>query len=239
MFGSDDKAQAQATMAILQGMDVGIPPMQAIQSIAVINGRCTIWGDLVPALIWSNGHKIKEWMEGEGDTRVAHCLVTRGDNGQEVERTFSVEQAKVAGLWGKAGPWKQYPDRMLQMRARGFAARDGASDVMRGMQVREEIEEERPMRDITPAVQPPTPPAPPVPPTPSAVVSAYPDAFAAAKLLTFLDEELAHAHTFEELHECWLRFETDIEDRLTRNEREVATDTYQKHEARLKARDAA
>ena len=46
-----------------------------------------------------------------------------------------------AGLWGKQGPWKQYPKRMLQMRARGFAIRDAFPDALRGMYMAEEVQD--------------------------------------------------------------------------------------------------
>lgn len=138
----------QVTVAILTGLEIGLPPMFAIQKIAVINGRPSIWGDAVPALLWSRGFKVRERMEGEGDTRTAVCEVVRPD-GEKVERSFTVAMARKAGLWGKAGPWTQHPDRMLQMRARSFACRDGAADALSGLYLREEIDE--PMRDITPA----------------------------------------------------------------------------------------
>ncbi len=148
-------------MAVLQGLELGIPPMQAVQQIAMIGGRCTIWGDLVPALIWRAGHKIREWIEGDGDARVAWCEITRGDNGEIIKRKFSVEDAKRAGLWDTRpklkrkdnsntwreedndSPWYRYEERMLQMRARGFCARDGVPDALHGLYIREEIEEER------------------------------------------------------------------------------------------------
>jgi hypothetical protein len=134
-----DKAE-QVTVAILTGLEIGLPPMFAIQKIAVINGRPSIWGDAVPALLWARGFKIHEHSEGEGDKLVAHCVVTR-PSGDLVARSFSVAQAKKAGLWGKSGPWSQYPDRMLQMRARGLACRDGAPDVLSGLYLAEETQE--------------------------------------------------------------------------------------------------
>jgi hypothetical protein len=134
----------QITVAILTGMEIGLPPMFAIQKIAVVNGRPTIWGDAVPALLWARGFKLREWTEGD----VAHCEVTRPD-GEKIVRSFSDADAKAAGLLGKAGPWTQYRPRMRQMRARGYACRDGAADALSGLYLREEIDE--PMRDITPA----------------------------------------------------------------------------------------
>ncbi|MDO9381868.1 MAG: hypothetical protein Q7T86_03300 [Hyphomicrobiaceae bacterium] len=136
-------------VAIMTGLELGLPPMFAINKIAVINGKPTLWGDAIPALLWSRGFKLKEWGEGEGSGLAAVCSVTRPD-GSTIERRFDVQDAIAAGLWGKAGPWKQYPARMLQMRARGFAARDGAADVLGGLYLREELEDEQ-MKDITPA----------------------------------------------------------------------------------------
>lgn len=62
--------------------------------------------------------------------------------GEKVEttRSFSMGQAKRAGLLGK-GPWRQYTERMLQMRARGFAARDSFPDALSGMVIKEEAED--------------------------------------------------------------------------------------------------
>jgi hypothetical protein len=54
---------------------------------------------------------------------------------------FTVADAKKAGLWGKTGPWTQYPKRMLQMRARGFALRDAFPDVLKGLVTAEEAQD--------------------------------------------------------------------------------------------------
>lgn len=157
----------QITVAIMTGLEIGLPPMFAIQKIAVINGRPAIWGDAVPALLWSNGFKLREWIEGTDNDRVAHCEVTRPD-GTKIERTYSVKQAIKAGLWqvqekvkrkSKDGgyyekdndsPWFRFQERMLPMRARGYASRDGAADALSGLYIAEELQQP-PMRDVTPA----------------------------------------------------------------------------------------
>lgn len=123
------------TVAILTGLEIGLPPMFALSKIAVINGRPALWGDALPALLWARGFKLREWTE---DT-TSHCEVTRPD-GEKIVRSFSDADAKAAGLLGKAGPWTQYKPRMRQMRARGFACRDGAADVLGGLYVAEEID---------------------------------------------------------------------------------------------------
>lgn len=133
----------QVLIAVQRGAEVGLPPMQALDVIAVINGRPTIYGDGLPALVESSGLMADshEWIDGEGDNRTAHCRVLRRGQTTPLVRSFSVADAKRAKLWGKSGPWTQYPDRMLAMRARAFAYRDKFADCLRGLQVREEVED--------------------------------------------------------------------------------------------------
>lgn len=146
MAPRDMATPEKLTVAILHGLEIGIPPMMAINKIAVVNGRPTLWGDAVPALLLSKGFKIREMMYAEGEDRFAQCTVIR-PNGESIVRNFSVRDAMTAGLWGKQGPWKQYPDRMLQMRARGLASRDGAADVLSGIYLTEEMQDVEPQTD--------------------------------------------------------------------------------------------
>lgn len=139
-------------VAIQWGMELGLQPMQAMQNIAVINGRPAIWGDAMLALVRSSPafEYIKESVDGD----VATCTLKRRGE-PEIVRKFSAADAKAAGLLGKAGPWTQYRDRMMQMRARAFALRDGFADVLRGMQIAEEVQDIPAERDITPPRQKP------------------------------------------------------------------------------------
>ena len=137
-------------IAIQMGSEVGLAPMQALQSIAVINGRPSIWGDAGMALVRRSGllESDSDSIEGEGDARVVTVTVRR-KNGPEVVRKFGVKDAKQSGLWGKAGPWSQYPDRMLFNRARAFALRDAFGDVLKGLHVGEESRDLEPI-NVTP-----------------------------------------------------------------------------------------
>lgn len=139
--------------AIVRGMEVGLAPMQALSNIAVINGRPSLWGDALPALVQRAGHHVDVEIEGEGDRAVAVATLTRGDTGKVIVRRFSMADAKRAGLLGKQGPWQQYPTRMLAHRARSWAVRDGAADALMGMHVAEETQDYGPdaARDVTPA----------------------------------------------------------------------------------------
>jgi hypothetical protein len=139
----------QVLIALQMGAEIGLPPMQALKNIAVINGRPTIWGDALLAIAYSKGliDDINETITGDGDQRTATCTIQRRGNTTPTTRTFSVTNAKTAGLWGKSGPWTQYPDRMLQMRARGFALRDAVPDALGGFTLAEEAQD---IIDITP-----------------------------------------------------------------------------------------
>lgn len=138
-YGGDP---SKIMVGIMHGMEVGLTPMAALQSIAVINGMPSIWGDGALAVAMASGLMIdkKEWFEGDGDKMVAHCMVHR--KGREpVVRSFGVEDARSANLLSKEGPWKTYRQRMLQMRARSWALRDEFADVLRGMVIVEEVQD--------------------------------------------------------------------------------------------------
>lgn len=132
-------------VAIQWGMELGLQPMQAMQSIAVINGRPSLWGDAMLALV--KAHPAFEWVKEECDGNVATCTIKRRGE-PEVVQSFSLEEAKRAGLTGKQGPWTQYPKRMLQMRARGFALRDAFPDALRGVVSAEEARDTPAERDM-------------------------------------------------------------------------------------------
>jgi hypothetical protein len=125
-------------VAMQMGAELGLSPMQALQNIAVVNGRPSVWGDAILAICMA--HPAFESIHEEVANGVATCAVVRKGM-PPVVRKFSVDDAKRAGLWGKAGPWTQYPDRMLQMRPRGFACRDAFPDALRGLISREEAED--------------------------------------------------------------------------------------------------
>jgi hypothetical protein len=131
-------------IAIMHGLELGLTPMNALQSIAVINGKPTIYGDGAIGLVRGSG--LLEWIEETEETRpgagvTAVCRVKRKGEPEPIERTFSEVDAKRAGLLGKEGPWRTYPKRMLLMRARAFALRDGFADVLKGVGIKEEVED--------------------------------------------------------------------------------------------------
>lgn len=132
-------------VAMQMGAELGLKPLAALQNIAVVNGRPSLWGDAVLAVC----RRHPEWGgmdESQSDTE-ATCTVMRyertagGVRKATVTRSFSKEDATRAKLWDKEGPWKQYPKRMLQMRARAFALRDAFADALKGIGFAEELQD--------------------------------------------------------------------------------------------------
>lgn len=155
----DDADPQKVLIGILKGMEVGLPPITALSTIAIINKRPTIWGDGAVALVQSRGivDKIEAIYEGGEERSGANeispadypdtfaCVyrIWRRGQANPYEGRFSVKDAKRAHLWNntKREPWMKYPKRMLLARARAFALRDGFSDALAGLSIREEVED--------------------------------------------------------------------------------------------------
>ncbi len=142
-------------VAIQWGYEIGLAPMQALQNIAVINGRPSLWGDSLIAVCkhhpeWRG---IEETYIEEEDKAV--CIVKRNVHGEtEVTKAeFSYKDAQKARLANKPGPWQDYPRRMMQLRARGFALRDAFPDAIKGLITTEEAidypEEKQSPKNVT------------------------------------------------------------------------------------------
>lgn len=130
-------------VAMMWSHSLGIPIVQGLQGIAVINGKPSLYGDALLAVCMGSGQMadIEETVTGNADNLTATCKVTRRGKPTPVVSTFSIADARAAGLLGKPGPWKQYTSRMLKMRARAFALRDAFPDVLSGIASAEEMQD--------------------------------------------------------------------------------------------------
>lgn len=134
-----------ALIRLQAGMELGLSPIWSLSNIMVQGGRPSVFGDALLGIVLAQPtcEDVIEELDGTGDAMVATCTVKRRGRTPTVRR-FSVADAKKAGLWGKTGPWTQYSQRMLAMRARSWACRDAFADALRGLGVVEE------MRDVEP-----------------------------------------------------------------------------------------
>lgn len=163
-----DQTKARIMIGIMKGAEVGLPPITALSTIAIINNRPCIWGDGAVALVQSRGliERYEESFEGEErtsapvkdeygtedyapnlrdfpDNLTAVFRIWRHGHALPYEGRFSVRDAKRAHLWNnpKRRPWIEYPKRMLKMRARTYPLRDGFADCLMGLAIREEVED--------------------------------------------------------------------------------------------------
>lgn len=138
--GSQAQQVANVCVALQYGLELGLSPMQSLQGVAVINGKPTVYGDALLGLCYASGlvEEFEVEVQGTGDARGAVCTVKRQGVENKIVRAFTIGDAKKAKLWGRSGPWTQYPERMLEHRARGFALRDAFADKLRGVITAEE-----------------------------------------------------------------------------------------------------
>jgi hypothetical protein len=132
----------QLVICWARGAELGLRPLQAIDGLTVINNRIGIMGDLALAMVRQTGelaHYEKAW-DGQGEDLT--CTVTVQRKGSEVhDYTFSVREAKQAGIWSRNPVWPQYPKRMTYYRALGFGLRDEFSDILKGLYTSEELQD--------------------------------------------------------------------------------------------------
>jgi len=151
---------ANCLVAIQWGGELGLKTMQAIQNIAVINGRPSLWGDVMLALVRAS--PLCEYVVETVTDQGATCKVKRRGE-PEQSREFTAADATAAGLINKDGPWKQYRKRMLQMRARAWALRDVFTDVLKGLNMAAEAMDMPPEKFMGAADVVGAPPPPPAP----------------------------------------------------------------------------
>jgi hypothetical protein len=127
-----------------KGYQLGISPEQSMDCISVINGKAVMWGDEMLALCMSHPDFMditeEPTLRGDGSVSAYTCTIKRKGRSDTVS-VFSLDMANKAGLIAKGGVWKQYPERMLKLRARGFALRDAFPDALKGIKSREEVED--------------------------------------------------------------------------------------------------
>src|SRR6267154_2284308 len=149
---------SQLVLLSQAGAAVGLTMLQSVQGFMMVNDKPAPYGDTPLSIVRASGvlAYIKEEIVGHGKDMKAVCTVLRKGEKLPIIREFSVDDATIAKLWGKAGPWSQYPKRMLQMRARTFALRDGFSDKLNGISYTAEELQDSVMVDVTPHETAPT-----------------------------------------------------------------------------------
>lgn len=124
-------------VAINMGAELGMEPFQAIQSIAVIDGKPCLYGDGLIGVVRASP-KCKWIQESVSEDGLsATCITQRDGDPEPISATYTMDNAIQAGINNKPN-WKKHPQRMLQMRARAYCLRDAYPDLLKGLGVAEE-----------------------------------------------------------------------------------------------------
>lgn len=154
-------APKKILVAAAMGARFGLDPLQSTQSIAVVNGTPTFYGDALLGMVKSSGKeewtlegvKAMEYAMEESEiyakwikhyeyrtSKIAFCVTKRKGEEEPTIQHYTIDQAKEAGLLSKDN-WKKFPMRMLQMRCRSYALRDAYPDVLKGYKTYEEMQD--------------------------------------------------------------------------------------------------
>jgi len=117
---------------------LALPPLAALE-LDVIKGRIVPSAQLLRALADAQGLRIVR--VESSDTSCTAAIVEKASGKVLGEATFTIEQARQAGLVRPGSGWTNYPARMLWARASSWAIRDHAPRVALGMTLPDEVEE--------------------------------------------------------------------------------------------------
>lgn len=126
------KNEAELALRVKYGMEMGLGPATALQSVAIINGSPALTAGAIASKLAAHPEYDYEVTEhtDEKCTIVVHRF-KRGEWRACPASTFTMADAQQAGLV-RQGPWKQYPKNMLFARALTNAARWHAAEVFGG-----------------------------------------------------------------------------------------------------------
>lgn len=223
-----DEATSACAIAIMAGAELGLTPLMALRSYAVVNGRQSLWGDGLKAVVRQSGRC--EFIRTGSDQTMGWCEAKRSDTGETKRVEFTFEQAKLAKLTTKTGPWTSgYADIMMERRATNRCLNDLFADVLGGIVDAQEAQEDGPIFDQveTQRATRSQPPAPPPEEDVTDVEAFDPEAFA-----TMVIAGVAEATDEDALFAFW---ETNRVDEMLHEHSSQLDEVYEAREKRLTA----
>lgn len=136
------KSAEQAMTIMLKGHELGLNPTASFEFIDVINGKPSLKPRGMLALLHDHPEcaeiKVEDIPESKGQPQACRVYMKRR-NGFEYTVTFSMEDAKRAGLLKDSSGWAKYPANMLRWRALGFCADIVFPDILGGLKRADEL----------------------------------------------------------------------------------------------------
>ena len=144
------KMGSEGIMAIVQkAKSLGINPLEALNGgMYFVQGKVEMQAILMAKMIRSKGHSITMGKESNNETCILHGK--RKDNGDTWKASFSLAEAKAAGIYKENGPWGRYTADMLYNRALSRLARQLFADVIGNCYIEGEIRDLAPENEVIP-----------------------------------------------------------------------------------------
>lgn len=130
------KNAPQLIMVFQAGYEAGLQPLESLNAFYFVNGKLSMYGDIVIAQIIKAGHEV---IWGDCNSESATVTIKRGDTGKEMSATFTMEMARARGLL-KNPIYATSPDNMLKFKAVGMVAKFIVPDALHGIQIKEDLE---------------------------------------------------------------------------------------------------
>lgn len=121
--------------AMLYGREVGLPPMTALTSIHVVDGRPGMSAEGMRSLVFAAGHEL---VFDEATGSLCRMRARRRGSNEWTSLAWSLDMGRAAGLLGRDN-WKKYPRAMLIARCTTDLCRMVFPDVIHGFRSIEEI----------------------------------------------------------------------------------------------------
>jgi hypothetical protein len=132
------KREPDVIMAVIAGLELGLPPMASLRGINVIKGRPCLTAATMVAVVLGRG--VAEYFECVEDLPDSVTYETKRAGGKNPQRaTWTLDDAKRAQLSGDN--WHKYPSDMLHARCMARLARRVYPDLLAGIYTPDEIEQ--------------------------------------------------------------------------------------------------
>lgn len=139
------KSVDEAMIRIVTGMELGLSMLQSIRGVYVIsNGNKNtpgLYADLMVGVCKSRNDICEYFIVRHSDNEKATYATKRVGEPSETVMSFTMADAKLAGLLSKGGPWQQYPAAMLRARASSALSRAVYPDLLNGLYSTEELQD--------------------------------------------------------------------------------------------------
>jgi len=129
-----------AYIILLQGLELGLTPMQSVRAIYVVDGKPCMSAELMQALCLQHRNTCQFFHLVSSTDKEATYESRRVGTSSAVRLSYTIEQANRAGLTGRQN-WKANPEDMLRRRAASKLARALYPDILMGFSEITDIED--------------------------------------------------------------------------------------------------